>query len=102
MPQPTLPDDLLNVVAALDEPTDVDLLLRDLLTPHERESLAERWAIVKALAGGATQRDVRDTLGCSITTVSRGNKQLKYGDGGLALAFAAMARLGHDDPRGVR
>jgi len=99
MPQPALPPDLLAVLAALPAAADIDLLLGDLLTPHEREALAERWEIVKALAAGHTQRDVRDRLGCSITTVSRGSKQLKYGDGGLALAFDRLAALGHADPR---
>ena len=99
MPQPPLPSDLLAVLAAMDRADDLALLLRDLLTPHERESLAERWAIVKGLAAGQTQREVRDALGCSITTVSRGSKQLKYGDGGLALAFDQLGALGLPDPR---
>lgn len=99
MPQPLLPPDLLAVLATLSGAADIDLLLRDLLTPHEREALAERWQIVKALAGGHTQRDVRDRLGCSITTVSRGSKQLKYGEGGLELAFEQLATLGLPDPR---
>lgn len=99
MPQPPLPADLLAVLAAMDEPADLSLLLHDLLTPHEREALAERWAIVKGLAAGRTQREVRDSLGCSITTVSRGSKQLKYGDGGLALAFDRLSALGLADPR---
>ena len=90
MPQPTLPPDLLQALALLREPAQVELFLRDLLTPYERESIAERWAIVQALQRGETQRQVRDRLGCSITTVSRGAKQLKYGDGGFALALGLL------------
>ena len=94
MPQPVLPPDVLAVLARLGDPAEVELFLRDLLTPHERESISERWAIVKALNAGETQRQVRDRLGCSITTVSRGAKQLKYGDGGFALALDALDRGG--------
>ncbi len=99
MPQPALPEDLLAVLARMDRVDDLALLLGDLLTPGEREALSERWAIVKALASGRTQREVRDALQCSITTVSRGSKQLKYGDGGLDLAFDDLDALGLPGPR---
>ena len=49
------------------------------------------------LAAGHSQRTIRDALGVSVTTVSRGSKQLKYGEGGFALAFDALAALGHED-----
>jgi len=100
MPRPQLPADLLHVLA--DTPTSDDMarLLADLLTPSELEALAERWAIVKLLAGGASQRKVRDQVGCSVTTVSRGNRQLRYGEGGFEQAFDRLVALGYPDPRG--
>ena len=66
---PRLPDDLVAVLAALDE-EGLRLLLSDLLTPAEKKALSERWAIVKGLAGGRSQREVRDSVGVSISTVS--------------------------------
>lgn len=96
MPEPQLPPDLLRVLAALPAP-ELGLLLNDLLTPRERESLAERWAIVDLLSQGHTQRQVRDQLDCSITTVSRGARQLKYGGGGIAHALAKRDQLAAEE-----
>ena len=67
----------------------------------ELRSLGERWAIVKALAEGRPQRAVRDEVGCSVATVSRGAKQLRYGTGGFEHAFGVLSRLGLPSPRGI-
>lgn len=102
MAAPRLPDDLLDVLASLEDPEAISRVLADLLTPSELEALDERWRIVKLLAAGHSQRQVRDEVGCSVTTVSRGNRQLRYGEGGFALAFDHLAALGHADPRESR
>mgnify|MGYP002629814166 CR=1 FL=1 len=94
MPQPTLPADLLDVFARMDESDEIARLLGDLLTPAEIDVIRERWLVVKLLASGQSQRAVRDTLGVSITTVSRGSRQLKYGNGAFVAAFDLLATLG--------
>ncbi len=99
MNRPPIPRDLLDVLAAVDSPQDIERIFYDLLTFSEIESLGERWSIVKRLAAGQSQRTIRDALGVSITTVSRGNRQLKYGDGGFEIAFNKLATIGHGDPR---
>ena len=99
MPAPKLPEDLLRVFAALSTPEDIALLFSDLLTPSETVSLGERWEIVKLLASGHSERTTRDSLGVSVTTVSRGSRQLKYGHGGFALAFDRLPQVGGLDPR---
>ena len=60
MKTPRPPRDLLAVLAGLDDADAIGDLLVDLLTPAEVDAIAERWAIVKALAEGHTQRAVRD------------------------------------------
>ncbi len=99
MERPTLPDDLLAAFAQLDSADALALLLDDLLTPAELKSVRERWEIVKLLASGRSQRAVRDALGVSITTVSRGASQYRYGGGGFNAAFTAIAGAGLPDPR---
>lgn len=99
MADPILPDDLLAVLASLTDPNDIQAVFTDLLTPSEVEAIAERWAIVKLLAAGHSQRAVRDKVGCSVTTVTRGNRHLQYGSGGFGIAFATLGRLGLSDPR---
>ena len=89
---PRLPDELVGALADLTEPAAVAALLEDLLTPNETEALGERWQIVKRLRAGATQREVAAELGVSVTTVSRGARQLKYGTGGFEVALARKPR----------
>jgi TrpR family trp operon transcriptional repressor len=87
MTTPTLPEDLLHILTSA---TDTDVarrLLHDLLTPNELVAIGERWAIVKRLDEGKSQRMIRDEIGVSVTTVSRGNRQLKYGTGGFRAAL---------------
>jgi len=59
------------------------LLLLDILTPQEQESLSERWQLIKLLHSGMSQRDIATKLGISISKVTRGSRQLKYGSGGF-------------------
>ncbi|MCA9494404.1 MAG: helix-turn-helix domain-containing protein [Myxococcales bacterium] len=90
MADPTLPDDLLTVLAATTDTDELATLLSDLLTPAEIEALSERWHIVRRLHQGMAQRAVAEELQCSVTTVSRGARQLRYGTGALARAFARI------------
>lgn len=60
---------------------ELDGLLDALLTPAEHEELAKRWQIVKQLIQGVPQREVRDKLKVSIATVTRGSRELQYGNG---------------------
>lgn len=88
--QPTLPGELLDYLAREQAPNRIAELLGDLLTPAEVEVLAERWAIARMLHAGHSQRDTAAQLSVSVTTVSRGSRQLKYGSGGFVAAFAAI------------
>lgn len=99
MPSPKLPTDLLQILAAMNDVERVSRVLGDLLTPAETTAIGERWNIVKMLAAGHSQRAVRDAVGVSVTTVSRGNRQLQYGSGGFELAFDQLEALGLSDPR---
>lgn len=58
-------------------------ILEELLSPHELDTLAERWQIVQLLLQGHSQREVRDLLHVAIATVSRGARVVKYGSGML-------------------
>ncbi|MCB9540103.1 MAG: DNA-binding transcriptional regulator [Myxococcales bacterium] len=96
-PQRTdLPADLVTVLAALSDPADVQRLMADLLSPAEARKVGERWAIMKGLTAGETHRAVRDRLGVSIATVSRGSRQLQFGAGGFDLALRTLRRLASD------
>ena len=59
------------------------MLLKDLLTPQEIDSIAERWELIQMLAEGTPQREVAEKLGISISKITRGSRMLQYGSGGF-------------------
>ncbi|MBX7191874.1 MAG: trp operon repressor [Sandaracinaceae bacterium] len=90
-PAPSLTD-LASVLARLDDPQAIERFLEDLLTPAEIVAVTERWAIVRQLAAGKSQREVALALDVSITTVTRGNRQLQHGAGGFTHALSLLAQ----------
>lgn len=90
---------LSGVLARLEEPAAIERFLQDLLTPAEIQAVVERWAIVQMLATGSTQREVALALDVSVTTVTRGNRQLQHGSGGFTHALALLAAPAAEDAR---
>jgi TrpR family transcriptional regulator, trp operon repressor len=78
-------NELISLFARLKGREEAELFVRDILTPHELEQVAERWQIVKRLHQGMPQRKVKDELGISIEKVTRGSKQLQENNGGFQL-----------------
>ncbi len=91
---PSLPSELIRVLAESKDEEFVRNLLYDILTPHEVKSIRERWEIVKRLDSGMSQRAIRDEIGVSVTTISRGNRQLQYGSGGFRAALDLLKSEG--------
>ncbi len=54
-----------------------DFLCNGLLTPNETHELATRWALVKLIKEGMSQRKIADKLGLSLCKITRGSKELK-------------------------
>ena len=79
--------DLASVLAALQDPEQVDAFLEDLCTPAEIEALADRWAVVPLLAEGLSYRQAHEATGVSVTTVGRIARCLEAGAGGYRAAL---------------
>jgi len=75
--------ELCELFAAVENPREADMLLQDILTPQEIESIAERWQLIRQLSSGKPQRDVAKDLKVSISKITRGSRVLKYGGGGF-------------------
>jgi TrpR family trp operon transcriptional repressor len=73
--------ELISAFCQLDSPKQMEAFITDILTPQEFENVVERWQLVSLLLEGKTQREIRDQLGLGIATVTRGSRQLKYGNG---------------------
>ena len=62
---------------------DVDLIERFLpclLTKNELQEVASRWALVKLIDQGVSQRKISSELGLSLCKITRGSKELKKKD----------------------
>jgi TrpR-related protein YerC/YecD len=78
---------LAGVLAAMDDPAQVDAFLDDLCSPAELEALADRWSVVPLLAGGTSYRQCHERTGVSVTTVGRIARCLEHGSGGYRAAL---------------
>ena len=67
----------------VEDKTEIEKLIMDLLTPAEIKDVSERIKIVELLIKGETQRNIASKLGLSISTVSRGSTLVQYGKGVL-------------------
>ncbi len=79
------------LVMTLASCTDADLIhdfLRSLLTPSEVAEIANRWALVRLLDEGMSQRNIAKELGLSLCNITRGSKELKKENS----AFSAMLK----------
>ena len=70
--------ELAAALASLQSEDEARAVLRDLCTPAEIRTLAERWQVAKLLDDGKmTYRDIHDATGVSTTTIVRVARFLK-------------------------
>lgn len=68
---------LCNAFLLLETDEEVFNFLKDLCTPAELSSLAERWQICQALNDGLSYREIHHKVGASLTTIGRVARFLK-------------------------
>lgn len=51
-----------------------------LLTPKELQEVSSRWALVREIDSGTTQREIARKLGLSLCKITRGSRELKKVD----------------------
>lgn len=83
-------DDLLSVLASLDDEDTIFMLLEDLFTPREIKETSQRLAVAGLLAQGKPYSAIEKETGASATTIARVSKCLAYGSGGYAAALEAL------------
>lgn len=81
---------LYEAVAKIDQPEEMALFLRDLLTLEEIEEASRRLLIAENLKKGKGIRAIAKEFGVSTTTVSRINYWLHHGMGGYDLALEKL------------
>lgn len=85
-------DDLLRVLAALDDEDTVFTLLEDLFTIREIKETSQRLAVARLLASGKSYTAIESETGASATTIARVSKCLSYGSGGYAAALEVLEK----------
>lgn len=80
---------LLSALCAIDNPRQMDALLKDILTPAEYAEIPKRFEIVRQLMDGAPQRQIAKKLNVSISKVTRGSRVVHEGAKGVRAALEA-------------
>lgn len=75
--------ELSHVLVQIKDAVTAEAFLRNILTPGELDEISKRLQIVKLLLKNVPQREVAKKLGVSMGTVSRGSREIKYGENGF-------------------
>ena len=90
-------NDLLCVLAALDDEDTVFALLEDLFTIREIRETSQRLAVARMLAAAQSYPSTAKATGASTTTTARASKFLSYGTGGYQAALDVLGTQGRGE-----
>jgi Trp operon repressor len=65
------------ILAGMDDASQLEKLLEEMLTPSEIDALVLRWELLKMLNDGVPQREISKALGVSLCKITRGSRELK-------------------------
>lgn len=68
---------LIEHLLTAEDSSSMEKILHSLLTPSELSEISKRLQIFKLLESGMPQRQIAETLGVGIATVTRGSRALK-------------------------
>ena len=75
--------DLINVFSLAKTPSESADLLKDILTADEIKDIAKRIRIAKMLIAGESQREIANSLHCSLATITKVSIWLQASESGL-------------------
>ena len=70
-------EELSQTLASVKDSALLNDFLKAILTPQEYNAVAARWALVRLLDQGMTQRKIAETLGLSLCKITRGSREMK-------------------------
>ena len=85
-------ENLLEVLAELDDKDTLFALLEDLFTIREIRETSQRLAVARLLDEGKPYTAIEEATGASATTIARVSKCLSYGTGGYRAALEILAK----------
>ncbi len=69
--------ELSSTLAKVQDPALIEEFFYSLLTKSEADEIAKRWALVKDLAAGVSQREIARKYHLSLCKITRGSRELK-------------------------
>ena len=81
---------LVKALVAVDNQTDCEALLEDLMTRKELLDIAQRMLVAKMLSEQTVYNKIVEETGASTATISRVNRSYLYGAGGYKKALEAI------------
>lgn len=69
--------ELVAALTAVDDPELVEGFLSGILTKTEIKEVATRWALVREIEAGTTQREIARKYSLSLCKITRGSRELK-------------------------
>ena len=85
--------ELSQTLAACNDPVLIEDFLKSLLTVSETTGVANRWALVRLLDAGMSQRNIAKDLGLSLCNITRGSKELKKEASPFAVMIEEFKKL---------
>ena len=70
-------NELCSALSKADDPRLISEFLACLLTPTELSEVSSRWALVREIDSGTTQREIARKMGLSLCKITRGSRELK-------------------------
>lgn len=83
-------ENLLTVLAGIDDEDTLFALLEDLFTIREIKETSQRLSVAQMLNAGNSYAAIEKATGASATTIARVSKCLSYGAGGYAAALKVL------------
>ncbi|MCW7755254.1 trp operon repressor [Desulfobotulus sp. H1] len=69
--------ELVDIMTGIQNSSDMEGLLREILTPKEISDICLRWQLLKELHAGEPQRRIAERHGISLCKITRGSRILK-------------------------
>ena len=84
-------ENLLEVLAAIDDKDTLFALMEDMFTIREIRESSQRLAVARMLDDGKSYAQIEQATDASATTIARVSKCLSYGAGGYRAALDALS-----------
>lgn len=91
--------ELVQILVDAENEEELKAFLKCLLTPSELYEITTRWALVRLIDEGMSQRKIAEKLGLSLCKITRGSKELKKPKSGFRIFLDRFKGLNQESPQ---